>query len=584
MEAPSRLQQSTTEPSSSRHLFQNAAEFTISGGQFVSGDVHYHAITPPPAFDLQVDVNASAEATEDSADSDVYCRQLLGRRRGFPLYVPAPQRNLPEEYQRKGISIGDVGRVTPEGVFDFFFNVYLASDHPVNCGLVPEEFVPLAPFLDQDILELDFERDSHVASPSVLAWGPYHFSDDFRFTCKGPRGAVLALPLGSRLMKLQNVEDMRRYAARNAESWYRYINGSRGRGLRNGGLHLVTGFEKSWEGGLASFQNIGAGSEFSLVFRPMDHRFQTGTPAITKSFQTPPDNPVNHTVFFHGFTISLGEGIWGRLLGTVEVSDAAISPKSPSSIVPFGSQSSLISWIVNLSIGAGSSGGKTYSGKDGEEVTLSDLASIPEIFHPSRLVNNFILDQVPNAEVVITHDEDWCDIISENGVESIQEQKDLLDKVARQFFLAERDGAYFLASSLPPPYPSGSAGPQNFPLSRSGPLLDPQQEVASLLDAPHRPFDVKRRSLKKMSLAQSNVGSSAKHFDPQESNTSCLFCRSRKLMCGPSSVASSSQCGNCERRNLECEYPMSIEGSSQSAGSSSTAIVDAGYRESKSEN
>ncbi|KAJ7471382.1 hypothetical protein B0H11DRAFT_1680279, partial [Mycena galericulata] len=76
------------------------------------------------------------------SESESYCSQLLRRGRGFPLYVPEPPRNLPQ-LQRRGLAIGDVGRVTPEGIFDFFFNIYLPADHPVNANDVPENFYPL---------------------------------------------------------------------------------------------------------------------------------------------------------------------------------------------------------------------------------------------------------------------------------------------------------------------------------------------------------------------------------------------------------------------------------------------------------
>ncbi|KAJ7679595.1 hypothetical protein B0H17DRAFT_910771, partial [Mycena rosella] len=61
-----------------------------------------------------------------------YSSQLLRRGRGFPLYVPEPQENLPQEYQREGVAIGDVCMVTPEGILEFFFNIYLDADNPIN--------------------------------------------------------------------------------------------------------------------------------------------------------------------------------------------------------------------------------------------------------------------------------------------------------------------------------------------------------------------------------------------------------------------------------------------------------------------
>lgn len=75
--------------------------------------------------------------------------------------------NLPPEYQKKGVAIGDVGRVTPEGVFDFFFNIYLPDGHPINGNDVPDDFSPLQPYMSKDIVKLDFDPGSYVAAPSI---------------------------------------------------------------------------------------------------------------------------------------------------------------------------------------------------------------------------------------------------------------------------------------------------------------------------------------------------------------------------------------------------------------------------------
>ncbi|KAJ7804236.1 hypothetical protein B0H13DRAFT_1744710 [Mycena leptocephala] len=115
------------------NLFQNAAGFEIVGGEFVLGDVHNHHRNPGPRHS-----NISFNMDETFSESEIYCNQLLCQKRGFPLYVPGPRRNLPAEYRTNGIAIGDVGRVTPEGIFDFFFNIYLSADHPINDNDVPE--------------------------------------------------------------------------------------------------------------------------------------------------------------------------------------------------------------------------------------------------------------------------------------------------------------------------------------------------------------------------------------------------------------------------------------------------------------
>ncbi|KAJ7762066.1 hypothetical protein DFH07DRAFT_418293 [Mycena maculata] len=184
---PTNTQTSMAVPSP--HLFQNAADFDVAGGQFVSAESVYISnvdVNPPTvspglnrrAITLRPRVTDSDSTSEhnlsnlvdvrtDLGESEIYCSQLLRRRRGFPLYEPGPQRNLPVEYRRNGVSIGDVGRVTPEGVFDFFFNIYLDAHHPINANDVPEGFCPLPHYLSKDVVHIDYDAGSYVSSSSI---------------------------------------------------------------------------------------------------------------------------------------------------------------------------------------------------------------------------------------------------------------------------------------------------------------------------------------------------------------------------------------------------------------------------------
>jgi hypothetical protein len=101
------------------------------------------------------------------SESEIYCNQLVRRKRGFPLYVPGPQPNCPAEYQKTGVSIGDVGRITEEGIFDFFFNIYLPADHPINNNDVPEDFAPLRHYFSKDVLDLPYRPGNYVSTSSV---------------------------------------------------------------------------------------------------------------------------------------------------------------------------------------------------------------------------------------------------------------------------------------------------------------------------------------------------------------------------------------------------------------------------------
>ncbi|KAJ7476143.1 hypothetical protein FB451DRAFT_1033656, partial [Mycena latifolia] len=220
-------------------------------------------------------------------------------------------------------------------------------------------------------------------------------------------GALLALPHGSRLQKLENLEGMRRYAAKNAESWYKYANAPEGLGRRlvNGFLYLITGWEKSESWGMATFQNLAAEREFQLSFQSdpdaeagFNYRWRRGTPARTKDGVGPTvdgQNLMNQTLFIHGFSISLGEGIWGKLFPDVSISQIADSQfqKSHSNFVPFSSQGSSSFVLSLLGLGAGY-GGRTKADHQRDEVEISEFSPTPSVFHPAKFINDYLLREV----------------------------------------------------------------------------------------------------------------------------------------------------------------------------------------------
>ncbi|KAJ7654134.1 hypothetical protein DFH06DRAFT_1047655, partial [Mycena polygramma] len=322
---------------SSSHLFQNAAGFDIVGGQFVLGDVHNHQGAGPQAIGSSSFLNTLDEAL---SESEIYCSQMLLQKRGVPLFIPAPP-DLPVEYREHGIEIGDVGSVTPEGEFDFYFNIFRSSEHPINAGNTPDDFVPMQAYHPRDMFHHDHGLGHYISTSTVRKVdldppaGEFP-GGHFVFSCDSPQGAILALPHGAHVQKLRNVENMRAYAAEHAHSWYTYINGPRGRGLANGELFLITGCEKARSWGMASFH--AAREEFQLFFKPTavtgaaynPYRWSgihgQKNPSRRKSHDLPWTNePVNQTTFIHGLSISLGTGLWGRLLGTIAVKTSPIA-------------------------------------------------------------------------------------------------------------------------------------------------------------------------------------------------------------------------------------------------------------------
>ncbi|KAJ7170942.1 hypothetical protein C8R43DRAFT_72172 [Mycena crocata] len=331
-------------------------------------------------------------------------------------------RNLPE-YQRNGVAIGDVGRVTPDGIFDFFFNIYLPPGHPINAN-IPEAFSPMVPFAPIDLVHLDFSPGSYISTSTVqkLDLDPPldEFPEgEFVFSCTSPEGAVLALPHGSHLQRLENLENLRAYAAQHAESWYKYINGARGRGLANGSLYLVTGWEKAQSWGMASFHNTD--DEFQLIFKPnpdsnrLQYRWGGAharrNPARKKYF-CPMNSISNQTTFIHGLSISLGRGNWGRLFGDVEIRPIVDSQfgSAKGDATTHSQGSSFLSWSFSLLTGGGTTTGKHHAGGN-DATAVSEFAPIPPLFHPAALINDYILQMTPQARVVLSHTDDWSEIL-----------------------------------------------------------------------------------------------------------------------------------------------------------------------------
>ncbi|KAJ7832935.1 hypothetical protein B0H14DRAFT_1170861 [Mycena olivaceomarginata] len=310
---------------SNTSLIQDADGFTILGGQFTSaaGDVTVHNYYPHPERGL-TSISPMNLIDGTFSESEIYCTQLLHQKRGFPLYVPGVQQTLPEEYRKRGVAIGDVGRITPEGSFDFFFNIYLPADHPIHNRNVPEDFFPLRLYDTLDLYDQSYLAGHHVSTPSVQRLDSDQDilpGSDFVFRCHSPQGAVLALPHGSHLQKLRNLDTVRTYAATHAESWFRYVNGPRGRGL-DGSLYLVTGSEKTSAWGMASFHSVP--ETFQLTFMLSSgaggYRWR-GNPAQRNYHDpSPMHEPFwNQTTFIHGLSISLGTGVWARMFETVQI-------------------------------------------------------------------------------------------------------------------------------------------------------------------------------------------------------------------------------------------------------------------------
>ena len=105
-------------------------------------------------------------AKSESA-AEMYCRLMLEEKSGYPLHKPEPGQRHPIEYRKKGVLIGDVGRVTPDGAFDFLFNACVPPDHPINPPTLPDNFEVLHLPPNDLLVHEDFEPDTFLSSYHV---------------------------------------------------------------------------------------------------------------------------------------------------------------------------------------------------------------------------------------------------------------------------------------------------------------------------------------------------------------------------------------------------------------------------------
>ena len=124
------------------------------------------------------------------SDSDIYARQLLPKRHGYPLFIPEPYDNLPERYRERGTSIGDIGIIKSDGSFSFVFNICVPADDSINCYGVPNGFeqVPVAQHdisllsnmhkCGSDVFSASVRRDSSTVEAAVTENEYAFFSDE----------------------------------------------------------------------------------------------------------------------------------------------------------------------------------------------------------------------------------------------------------------------------------------------------------------------------------------------------------------------------------------------------------------------
>ncbi|KAG8216775.1 hypothetical protein J3R82DRAFT_7019 [Butyriboletus roseoflavus] len=282
---------------------------------------------------------------------DVYARHLVSRR-GYPLWTPEPNMNLPDVYVREGLKIGDVGVVVPgDGSFDVFFNVCLPPTHSLHRESgVPNNFTPIQ-LSGRDIAKFpEAESPGRIISTSSVTRvrntdesdgdparraqpGPLNYE----FTLSSREGAVLILPEGAERYYLQNERLFLDEAIQHALDWYAFAEQRLGRIISHDSLYLITGFCKARSWSLAAYQQAAGTGEASAQFKAV--QVGIGNIASSYTWETtqamdwrvgPSDQYYNgipnQTLFIQGFKIAIREGILGRKRVNVKADIPSVRP------------------------------------------------------------------------------------------------------------------------------------------------------------------------------------------------------------------------------------------------------------------
>ncbi|KAF9255246.1 hypothetical protein L218DRAFT_358200 [Marasmius fiardii PR-910] len=396
--------------------------------------------------------------------SQIYARALYPLGYGCALWIPEPNNQLPTEYIQEGVRIGDVGILRARGSFDFLFNVCCSANDPINTGYgVPDDFQmlqwnglirrtndvfpPNNPVVSGGAETRNISIEASASLPGVPIGAGAGFSIKFN----KDRGALVIPPNGANSVDCQSTRTFREYAKQHARSWYHFVHETLGMEVENGSIYFITGFDKTdcWDN--ATFNSDTKERSLELIVMTGglaggDGRIRLSDSSIHASFsrrRSPPNNQYqNQALFIRGFRISIRHPVatfLGRSSIDVMSTDGAswrdaLGKKRPNHMTHRGHASSsdgsaspgAVSIVENSSSAHGSidvedelsdDSESWGSGSSNTSLEEDDLIPLSELYHPSKVINDHVLQSMSDVELVVTHDEDWISSLNSQELE-----------------------------------------------------------------------------------------------------------------------------------------------------------------------
>ncbi|KAI9454958.1 hypothetical protein HD554DRAFT_302113 [Boletus coccyginus] len=286
------------------------------------------------------------------------------------------------------------------GQFDVLFNICKNSDNTLHGRRgVPENFHPI------------LLRGEVKSSDSAISPGPIHshgiqqilqpskprLADyEFQVDSSTSAGAILILPHGAISKELLSPQQFREVASGSALDWYEFARKCYGVEHLDYPLYLITGFYKARSWSLGSFNNptgvTGKILAQSNVEKNPNIYLLTSEFPADRRHGGGDDN--NQAVFISGFKITVKRWL-------------------PDPMVQMATESETTWFILLHLLKACLNRLRSLSGahKQRAAISVEHSPQLSQPFHPSDIINHFLLSKNPNARVAVTHDNQWMDMM-----------------------------------------------------------------------------------------------------------------------------------------------------------------------------
>ncbi|KAL0060011.1 Rho guanine nucleotide exchange factor [Marasmius tenuissimus] len=441
-------------------------------------------ITPTPPFYGLDSLQQTKERDLGRTRSERYEILLLGCKLGFPLWRPSPRHTESGEYIP---DIGDVGVYNHGLPLNTLFNITQSRDSLANRDGIPEGVDPPCELGKRAIT---IEKEYHPPHTTfiqpegaILEQGVQindeESSDCFTFQLSETGGALLMVPRGDTLHKLEKTAELKKRVQLYWRQWYKFAGDQVD--LDDGqALYLVTGVERcsAWAMAVWDSTSSYAGGKLGSLQLTVDK--STGAcswafpPArcSTRSSPIPPTNGRNdlrETIFIRGFWIDRSVGGVASWPDTPPSghgnsnSDGDSNTRDRPENAPSPGSSSRPSASKDPSVSGGWSGtsGQQRSDAPTDETILEFDLDFPNsedsemIEHPCRVVNKFAFELIARTKPIllnagctaISHDEDWISIVNESD-EELPRGVEIIRRMCLKFkFIIEGDTIHTVSLS-----------------------------------------------------------------------------------------------------------------------------------------